>query len=49
MNTKMKLETYPQIYFKDADGKHFIRRINCYGRVFEFMYDENGDIVLREI
>ena len=46
----MKLETYPQIYFKDADGKkHFIRTINWYGSVFEFMYDESGDIVLKLI
>ena len=45
----MKLETYPQIYFKDADGKHFIHTINWYGSVFEFMYDENGDIVLQKV
>lgn len=42
----MKLETYPRIYFKDANGKHFIRSINWYGSVYEFIYDENGDIVL---
>ena len=45
----MRLKTYPQIYFKDADGgKHFIRTVNWYGRVFEFMYDEDGDIVLKQ-
>lgn len=44
----MKLETYPQIYFKDADVKHFIRTINWYGKVFEFMYDEDGDIILKQ-
>lgn len=43
----MKLRRYPKIYFKDADGeKHFIRIINWYGNVLEFIYDENGDIVL---
>ena len=42
----MRLKRYPQIYFKDANGKYFIRTINWYGSVFEFMYDENGDIVL---
>ena len=44
----MKLVTYPPIYFKDANGKHFIRTINWYGRVFEFLYDENRNIVLTE-
>ena len=44
----MKLKTYPQIYFKDCNGKHFIRTVNWYGRVFEFMYDEDGDIVLKQ-
>lgn len=42
----MKLETYPQIYFKDADGKHFIRTVNWFGTIYEFQYDEDGDIVL---
>lgn len=45
----MKLETYPQIYFKDANGKHFIRTIKWYGCVLEFMYDEDGDIVLQKV
>ncbi len=42
----MKLETYPQIYLKDADGKHFIRTVNWFGTKYEFRYDEDGDIVL---
>lgn len=45
----MKLETYPRIYFKDADGKHSLRYIEVHGTKYEFMYDESGDIVLKLI
>lgn len=45
----MKLETYPRIYYKDADGKHFIRSINWYGTIYEFQYDDSGDIVLQKV
>lgn len=44
----MKLETYPQIYLKDVDGKHLIRTVNWFGTIYEFQYDEDGDIILKQ-
>lgn len=44
----MKLETYPSDLLKDADGKHFIHTVNWYGTIYEFQYDEDGDIVLKQ-
>lgn len=46
---KMKLKTYPRIYYKDANGKKPLKLIRAYGTTFEFKYDEYGDIVLEKL
>lgn len=45
----MKLKTYPNVYWKDVNGKVPLKFIHAYGTTYEFQYDENGDIILTQI